>query len=105
MRRALIFQLILTFFGLSTDYRKHIFDQIHEIVFFGQGGYSYDIVYNMPLWLRKYTYHQIKEYWEKIAENKKGESVEEFTNKVKTGAVQVPSYARGNKINYNGGTS
>lgn len=34
----------------------HLFKQIHEIVFYGRGGYDYETIYNMPVWLRNVTY-------------------------------------------------
>jgi hypothetical protein len=43
----------------------HIFKQIHEIIFHGNGGYDWDTVYNMPLWLRKTTFYLMKEYYDK----------------------------------------
>jgi hypothetical protein len=56
------------FFTLTSSeapqYRLAVFKQIHEIVFHGKGGYDWDTIYNMPLWLRKYTFSQIKEYYE-----------------------------------------
>jgi hypothetical protein len=45
-----------------------MFRQIHEIVFHGNGGYDWDTVYNMPLWLRRVTFNMIKEYYEKEKE-------------------------------------
>ena len=42
-----------------------MFKQIHEIVFHGQGGYDWDTVYNMPLWLRRTTFNLIKEHYDK----------------------------------------
>jgi len=47
------------------EYRSHLFSQIHEIVFHGQGGYDWDTVYNMPIWLRKFTFKKLEEYFEK----------------------------------------
>ncbi len=38
---------------------------LHEIVFHGGGGYDYDTVYNMPIWLRKFTYQQIADFKKK----------------------------------------
>ena len=35
---------------------------IHEIVFHGNGGYDWHTVFNMPIWLRRFTYQQIAEY-------------------------------------------
>ena len=46
-----------------------LFNQIHEIVFHGQGGYDYDTVYNMPIWLRKFTFNKIKEWYDKSKDN------------------------------------
>ena len=45
-----------------------IFSQIHEIVYHGNGGYDWETVYNMPLWLRKFTFEKIKEFNEKQQE-------------------------------------
>ena len=55
----------LTFFGLTQPYRLSVFSQIHEIVFHGKGGYTWNDVYNMPLWLRKFTFEKIREFYEK----------------------------------------
>lgn len=59
----------LDFFGLTInttpEYRKNVFTQIHEIVFHGRGGYNWETIYNMPIWLRKFTFHKLNEYYEK----------------------------------------
>ena len=44
--------------------RQNLFGQIHEIVFHGQGGYDYATVYNMPIWLRKFTFKKIKGWYD-----------------------------------------
>jgi hypothetical protein len=100
---VLLYQLLLTFFGLTLDYRKALFDQIHEIVFHGKGGYSFGDIYNMPIWLRIYTFNQIKSWYEE--QNRSKEDIDSFTSKVKSGQVQVPDYAKGAKLKYNGGTT
>jgi hypothetical protein len=56
-----------------------LFSEIHEIVFHGQGGYSWETIYNMPNWLRKFTFSKIQDYYteqnEQIkASSKKGTS-------------------------------
>jgi len=56
------------FFGLTPDYRAYLFNQIHEIVFHGKGGYSFETVYNMPIWLRKFTFKSIQEFYKKEQE-------------------------------------
>ena len=48
--------------------RIKLFKTLHEIVFFGKGGYDFDTVYNLPIWLRNYIYHEMLEYYEKEAE-------------------------------------
>ena len=66
-----ISQLGLPFFGLTPkivpEVRKQLFTQIHEIVFHGKGGYDWSTVYNMPIWLRKFTFFQLKEFYENEA--------------------------------------
>tara|TARA_R110000737_G_scaffold275202_1_gene282223 strand:- start:2248 stop:2541 length:294 start_codon:yes stop_codon:yes gene_type:complete len=63
-RRKLNCPLGLTFFGLTQAYRLSVFTSIHEIVFNGNGGYDWNTVYNMPIWLRKFTFNKIREYFE-----------------------------------------
>ena len=47
-----------------------MFKQIHEIVFNSNGGYDWDTVYNMPLWLRRFTFETLREHYEKQAKEK-----------------------------------
>lgn len=56
-----LYLLILTFFGLTPEYRQAVFREIHDIVFFGRGGYSWETVYNMPIWLRRFTAKMIEQ--------------------------------------------
>jgi hypothetical protein len=62
----------LSFFGLTYDtapkVRNAVFTQIHQIVFFGKGGYDWETIYNMPLWLRNFTFNQIKIHYDKERE-------------------------------------
>jgi len=64
----LTFPLDLAFFGLTSktaqEFRKSVFDQIHQIVFHGKGGYDWETVYSMPIWLRKYTFKLIKDHYD-----------------------------------------
>ena len=62
------YQLVLTFFGLTSTYRINIFSQIHEIVFHGKGGYDWNTIYNMPIWLRTFTFNKLKEFYDKEQE-------------------------------------
>lgn len=68
MRRTFVFLLILTFFGLTSEYRSALFRQIHEVVFHGKGGYDWHTVYNMPIWLRLFTFRAIEDFYVKEQE-------------------------------------
>ena len=63
--------MVLAFFGLTPQYRKRIFDQVHDLVFHGGGGFQYYDVYNMPVWLRKFHTQKISEYNKKQNEEMK----------------------------------
>jgi len=83
-----------TFFGLTfktaPQYRKNLFTQIHEIVFHGQGGYSWETIYTMPTWLRKYTYHQIKDHYDK--KNSQINNTKDKTLIDSDGKVKIPNF-------------
>jgi hypothetical protein len=61
--------LELSFFGLTSEIapqvRANLFTQIHEIVFHGKGGYDWDTIYNMPRWLRQFTFNKINGFYKK----------------------------------------
>jgi hypothetical protein len=63
----------LEFFGITEEniqvIRENLFKQIHEIIFHGNGGYDYYTVYNMPIWLRKYTFNEMKTHYNKESQS------------------------------------
>ena len=63
-----ISQLGLAFFGLTSEIapetRAAIFTQIHEICFHSKGAYDWKTVYDMPIWLRRFTFNKIREHFE-----------------------------------------
>ena len=94
----------LAFFGLTLDsapkIRKNLFSTIHEIVFHGKGGYSWETIYNMPIWLRNFTFSKTQSYFEDEAETQKrankGKNTEiDFNNPVSptSNVIQPPDYA------------
>ena len=92
----LLYQLLLAFFGLTREYRTLLFQQIHEIVFHGKGGYDWHTVYNMPIWLRRYTYKTIQEFYIKEAEAQeeamnKSNGVQQATPQ---NSVQIPDVVK-----------
>jgi len=98
----LTFQLDLAFFGLTFDlakqYRVNLFTQIHEIVFHGQGGYDWETVYNMPIWLRKFTFHQMKKHYEEKNGNENGD-LSSQTQAITSGKIQIPDHFKGKLAN------
>jgi len=96
----LICPLDLTFFGLTSksasELRKSIFDQIHQIVFYGKGGYDWNTVYNMPLWLRKYTFKLIKDFYDEenqsIENTKKGKDQQTLVDS--SGKISPPQFKK-----------
>jgi hypothetical protein len=71
-----------------------LFDQIHEIVFHGKGGYDWNTVYNMPIWLRNFTFKKIKQFYEDTGTN--NDTVEKSIAAMKAAGtdqkVNIPSY-------------
>ena len=57
-----------------------MYTKIHEIAYYGRGGYSWDIVYNMPIWLRKFTYNKVSEEIKKENDRNKPKSSKDTQN-------------------------
>ena len=96
------------FFGLTPTYRAGLFKQIHEIIFHGNGGYNYSTLYNMPIWLRKFTFKQIKDFYDE--EKKQMEEVKQGGSQTLVGTdgkVKSPEFLKGvkPKTSYNTGAS
>ena len=89
----------LTFFGLTTDTilqsRTAIFKQIHQIVFHGNGGYDWHTVYNMPIWLRRFTFNEIRKHFEEenetIQKQSRGKNPNSKTVIDSDGKVKLPN--------------
>lgn len=99
----------LAFFGLTSEtapqIRLSIFKQIHEIVFHGKGGYDYATIYHMPLWLRKFTFKEINDYYEAEQAAIKNEQTSGKTSLVDSeGKVNVPQFQQASK-DYKGKSS
>jgi hypothetical protein len=79
--------LELPFFGLTPEYRLSIFNQIHEIVFHGKGGYTWDAIYNMPIWLRNFTFNKINEFYQQ--QNKQNNNVKKSIENMKSAGAEA----------------
>jgi hypothetical protein len=94
-------QLVQAFFILTSEevirYRKNLFTQIHEIVFHGQGGYDWETVYNMPIWLRKFTFDQINTFYSKKQQQQQEQQSKNPNQKTvidSTGKVKAPEFLK-----------
>jgi len=99
----------LTFFGLTSEtapqIRLSIFKQIHEIIFHGKGGYDYYTIYNMPIWLRKYTFKEINDFYEKQNAERNNEVSPGQTSLINSeGKVNTPQFKQASKA-YEGKSS
>lgn len=89
----------LAFFGITPETapqaRAAVFTQIHEICFHGQGGYDWYTVYDMPIWLRRFTFNKLQDYYKK-----QEEQIESSKNGGKTslvdssGKVNTPEFLK-----------
>jgi hypothetical protein len=92
-----------TFFGLTPEIapqvRKNLFTQIHNIVFHGNGGYDYYTIYNLPIWLRKFTFSEIdnynKEQNKKYKEAQEGKGKQTLVNS--DGKINTPEFMKASK--------
>ena len=93
-----IYQLGLSFFGLTSDVahivRANLFTQIHEIVFHGKGGYDWNTIYEMPRWLRQFTFNKMQEFY-----NKENEEYEK-ASKGSSSQTLIDSSGKVNKENW-----
>lgn len=94
-----------SFFGLTSDtaplYRQNLFKQIHEIVFHGNGGYSWSEIYNMPRWLRLFTFKEIEDHFKKKKEEYEKSSSGGSSTMVGTdGKITPQNFSTPNKSSY-----
>ena len=55
-----------------------MYEMIHDIVYYGKGGFDWNTIYNMPIWLRNFTYKRIVKAVE--AQNKSNENATQQTS-------------------------
>lgn len=65
------------FFGLGTNYRVGLHEEIFSLCYYGQGGFTWSDVYNLPIYLRKFYIKQII----KIIEEKNKKDTEQHNTR------------------------
>lgn len=76
---------------------------MHEIVFHGKGGYDYQTIYNMPIWLRNATFGFIKDFYneEKKSYEKSQKNSSSSTTVIDSdGKVKSPEFLQSRKTSY-----
>jgi hypothetical protein len=96
------FLLISTFFGLNSkeasSIRQNIFRQIHNIVYHGNGGYDWITIYNMPIWLRKFTFKEIQDFNDEQNQKMKSQTNSGKTSLVSSdGQINAPQFQKASK--------
>ena len=80
---------------IAGSYRKNVYKEIHEICFHGQGGYSWSEVYQMPIWVRKFIFEELRQYYE---EQNNQSSSSTSTNLLNPdGTVNKPAFVEATK--------
>lgn len=49
-----------TFFGLTPKYKIQLHDEVFDLVYYGKGGFSWNDVYNLPIFLRHHYLGRIQ---------------------------------------------
>lgn len=64
----------LTFFGLTSEHKREIHKVIFGLAYYGNGGFTFDQIYNMPIYLRNFYMKQLEDVKRKEAEAMKPKS-------------------------------
>ena len=55
----------LSFFGLPLEYKPVIHEEIFTLCYFAEGGFNFEEVYQMPIYLRRFYLEKLKQIKEK----------------------------------------
>lgn len=74
------------FFGLPTNYKLSLHEEIFSLCYYGKGGFTWSDVYELPIYLRRFYINQVKK-----AVDEKNKQEEEV---VKTKKPLPPSFGK-----------
>jgi len=69
-----------------------VLTEVHETVFYGGGGYIWSEVYNMPIYLRRFTLAKLKEHFDKVKEASKPKDTNKQSLVDSSGKVNTPQF-------------
>ena len=70
-----------SFFGLQPEDKPLIHEQVFQLIYFGKGGFTFDEVYNMPIYLRRFYLKRLDSQYEDEAKQVKKEQ-QKFNQKL-----------------------
>ena len=90
----------------ASEVSVNLFKQLHSIIFHSKGSYDFYTIYNLPIWLRKFVFKEIDDYYkeEKSAyENAtKGKNSSTMVNP--DGTINTPAFTQASE-SYKGKSS
>ena len=60
------------FFGLGSEYKAHIYNQIFDLMYYGKMGWTWTELYKLPVHIRNYYYRKLVDIKEE--ENKQAQT-------------------------------
>jgi len=95
------YRLVSRFFGLTPKDKPLIHKAIFQLVFFGGetgAGFSWDVVYNLPIWLRNFYSQEVEDWFKRKNNQSTDRNFEKKTKQDKsTGVVNPPSFGTGGR--------
>ena len=64
------------------------------MVFYGKGGYDWNTIFNMPIWLRKFVFNKIYEHYNNEKNAQQGNNVEQSINAMKSAGFTQDNLAK-----------
>ena len=55
---------LLSFFGLQPKHKKDIHEEIFQLIYYHKGGFTFDEVYNLPIYLRKFYLKRLEKQYQ-----------------------------------------
>jgi len=71
----------------------NLFSQIHEICFYSKGGYNFETIYNMPIWLRNFIHNKMCEHYDKEKKSYDGS-----TNNPQGSTIKIPNFIKPSNV-------
>ena len=61
--RRLQWKSLLSFFGLQPKHKKDIHEEIFQLIYYHKGGFTFNEVYNLPIYLRKFYLKRLEKQY------------------------------------------